>query len=485
MSRGKTLARRSMGGGALVTAAVVASSPQTVLNGGIPAMYGQLGVPGVPLAYLVVMGMLLAAAVGYVAVSRHIPHGAPFYAQLAHGFGPAAALVAAGVAFVGYTALQASLFPLLGHTMVGLFGGAWWWWAAGAWLLALGLGQYPGALNARVFGVLLALEIAVVLLFNAAGFTHPKGGRLTLLPFAPSSLLVAGAFAGVIVFAVASFAGVESVLAWAEEAKDHQALGRAGLGSFVLCGVLYCSSAWAYGGWIGFGSLDTALDDAAQPLVLLGDVFGPGIADLATLLLVTSVLAAIISIGGTAARYVFALARESVLPARWATISRGPKGGAPVGGAWVQAITSAVVLIVFGACGADPMLTMFPWLSTIGAFAILPLLTASSWSARSFFEKGLGDRESLWVRQVLPFAGGILGVLGVVFMASSLDKLLGTAPGSRLPWLVAAPIGVFAAAGLVRGSWLRHARLDVYAKIGRGVPDPATALEDDLAVIEV
>ena len=57
MSRGKTLARRSMGGGALVTAAVVASSPQTVLNGGIPTMYGQLGLPGVPLAYLVVMGL--------------------------------------------------------------------------------------------------------------------------------------------------------------------------------------------------------------------------------------------------------------------------------------------------------------------------------------------------------------------------------------------------------------------------------------------
>jgi amino acid transporter len=475
-----------MATGALVTAAVVASSPLTVLVGGITTTYQRTGVAGVPLSFLLVMGVVGVLAVGYVAVGRHVPHGAPFYAQLAHGSGATAALVAAGVAFVGYNALQISLYPLLGTTLVALIGGTWWVWALVAWLIVLFLGHYPGAVNAKILGVLLALEVAVIGLFIGAGFTRPAGGTITTEVFRPSNLLVAGVAASVVVFAVAAFAGVESVLAYAEEATGDRALAWASATAIGGCGVLYCLASWAYGGWLGYTDLQQAAgQEANQPLALLGEVFGTGITDLATLLLVTSVLAAMVSFHGTIARYVFALAREHVLPARWATVSRGPNGGAPVGGAIVQSATAAIALTVFLAAGADPMGTVFTWLSTIGAFCILLLLTASAWSARAFFDAGRGRRESVWVRQVFPFTGGILGVLAVVFMASNLSALLGTPPGSARPWLVAVPIGGAVVLAVGVGVWLRRVRPDVYAGIGRGVPDPATVLDDDLADIEV
>jgi amino acid transporter len=481
---GVTLARYTMGTAALFGAAVVASSPLTVLVGGVTTMFGVLGVVGVPLAFVLVMLVLRLLMVGYVAVGRHVKHGAPFYAQLARGVNPTAGLVGAGLAFVGYNALQISLYGLIGTKVQGLVGGVWWVWAFVAWLLVLGLGQYPGRLVARVLGVLLALEVGVIGLFIAAGFTHPASGSVSPVVFAPSRLLVPAAVAGVVVFAVASFAGVESVLAFAEEATSERAVARAAGGAVLFCGVLYGLAAWSYGTWIGLDHLGRAVEDASQPLTLLGGMFGPGITDLATMLLVTSVLAAMVSFHSTVARYVFALARERVLPARWAAVSRGVNGGAPLGGSAVQAVVALLVVVGFLLSGADPM-TMFIWLSTVGAVCVLLLLTAASWSALPFFDKGMGGNEPGWLRQTVPFIGGILGVLVVVFMMSSLGTLLGTPPGSARPWLIAVPIAVVVAAAAGTGGWLRRTRRDVYDGISYGVPDPALVRDDRLTVIEL
>lgn len=477
-----------MGVGALFTAAVVASSPQTVLAGGIPTTYRTTGVIGVPLSFAVVMVIIGVLMVGCTAVAGHVRHGAPFYAQLVHGMNPTMGLVGSAVAFVGYNALQISLYPLLGVTITVLFGvGTWWAWALLAWVLVVVRGRYSAAANAKFLGVCLALEIAVILLFSAAGFTHPAAGTVSVTVFQPSSLLVTGgAAASVLVFAVAANAGLESILAYAEEAKSHRALVGAAATAIPACGVLYVLASWAYATWLGFDNLQkAAAADANQPLALLDSVYGPGITDLATGLLITSLFAAMSSFAATVARYVYALAREHVLPAGWAKVRRGEKGGAPLGGSLVQAITALVVLAGFVLSGADPLRVMFTWLSTIGAFCILLLLTAANWSAFSFFDKGLGAAESAWIRRVFPFAGGILGVLAVVFMASSLSALLGTAPGSKLPWLVTVPIAAFAVPAGVSGWWLRRYRPAVYADLGNGVPDPAQVLDDDLEDIEV
>ncbi|MDT5027736.1 MAG: hypothetical protein QOE61_4162, partial [Micromonosporaceae bacterium] len=136
-----TLARRTLGSGALFVFAVGASSPLTVLVGGVVATYALTGVVGVPLSFFVIMAVLGLLAVGYVAMAKHVVHSAPFYAQLARGFNPALGVAGAAVALLGYNAIQISLFGLIGATMVGLVGGVWWAWAAGAWLVVAVLGQ--------------------------------------------------------------------------------------------------------------------------------------------------------------------------------------------------------------------------------------------------------------------------------------------------------------------------------------------------------
>lgn len=484
MTRARSLLQFTMGPGALFTESVVSSSPQTVLVGGIPTMVGTLGVAGVPLAFVVVALVLRLLLVGPTAVARHVKHGAPFYAQLAQGVGPTAALMAAGVGLVGYNCLQNSLYLLIGNTMTGLAPGVpWWVWAGVAWLLVMASGHYPGHVIARVLGMLLAVEVALIVFFIVAGFTHPAGGHVSLHVWAPSSLVVSGQVGGALVFAFASYAGLESVLAFGEEAKNHTAMSRAIRLAVSACGgLLYPLAAWAYLAWIGVGHLPDATTAARQPLVLLGATYGNAIYWLATLLLVTSGLAAAMSFHAGFARQIFALAREGVVSPRWGKVTEGEHAGAPLGGTVVQAVVAAIVLAVCAGAGFAPM-SAFVWLSAVGAFCVLLLLVASSASARAFFARGRGTNESLWKRQAGPFGGAVLGFIALVLMASNLDKLLGTAKGSVLPWLVAVPVGAAVLGGAVAGAWLRRARPHVYAGIGHGAPDPKLVQDHRLGAI--
>src|SRR5690349_14059331 len=109
-----TLSRRSLGGGALFVFSTGASSPLTVLVGGVVATYALTGVVGVPLSFLVIMVVLVLLLVGYVAMSRHVPHSAPFYAQLARGLNPAVGVAGSAVALLGYNTIQISLYGLVG-----------------------------------------------------------------------------------------------------------------------------------------------------------------------------------------------------------------------------------------------------------------------------------------------------------------------------------------------------------------------------------
>jgi amino acid transporter len=475
---GAILARKTLGSSALLVFAIGASSPLTVLVGALPTMY-QTGVAGVPLAYLAIAVVLAALAVGYVTLAKYVVHPAPFYAQMVVGFGPVVGIATAMVALLSYNCIQMSLYALIGTTLNGLLGGVWWLWAGLAWLLVAVLGRFRGASNAKVLGGLLGIELLVIVAFDLAAFGHPASATVSLDPWAPSGLLVPGA-AGVLAFAVASFTGAESPPAFGEEARSARVVRRSTLLGIGFLGAFYALAAWAFAVSTGPGPLSAGA--RRSPFAILTSVYGPGMDFLARMLLVTSVLAAMTAFHATVARYVFALARESVLPLSWARVSAD---GAPLGGSLVQSGLAVTVVGIFIAAHADPMATVFVWLSTIGAVGVLALLIMSSLAAVRFFAAGGGGHESVVVRQVTPLAATAVGVIVFTFMVSSLGSFLGTPAGSRLPWLVVAVVVTVAALGLGWGSWLRSARPDICAGLARGTPDPLTAQDQRLADLEV
>jgi amino acid transporter len=492
------LARKSIGTGPLFFFCVGASGPMIVVAGGVVATYGATGVIGVPLSFLVLAGALAFFTIGYVAMVRYGPHAATFYALLARGLGRIWGMAGGTVALVAYNSIQISLYGLVGVTIQGFLDGAgtWWLWALVVWAVVGLLGVLHINVNARVLTTLLICEIGIIVLFDVASFGHAAQG-ITLKPLSPGSLLVNG-IGGVFAFGIAAFLGYETGPFYAEEARTHRTVSWATMGALIFMGVFYAVSAWAMAVTVGIQTVGTG-DEAAPavvsaarvpdappiPLVVLQDHYGFVVAKLGNLLLITSVVAAMISIHNSVARYVFAMARERVLPPRLGRIRDGHRGGAPIGGSLLQSAVALIAILAFVVTGADPFKTMFTWLATLAGIGVGLLMFGTSLATLGFFRRVSGNGESAWQRVWAPAAGAFALAVILVITMVNLNSLLGTAPGSLLTWI---PVGVLLLAvvtGLAWGQILRSRRPEIYRNIGVGEQEPLAVLEHALANVRV
>ncbi|WP_433077949.1 APC family permease [Dactylosporangium sp. CA-052675] len=481
------LTRRKMSGGGVWLFQVGASSPMAVLAGGIVATYAATGLVATPLTFPLLGVMLGLLAVGYVAMSRTVPHAAPAYALLAHAFGPVAGLAGGALALVFYSAIQMSLYGLIGVTIAGLIGGAWLIWAAVVWLVVAICGLLHVSLSAFVVGSVLCVELAVITLFDIASFTHPFGGSITVAPITLSGLWAPG-IGGAFALGIAAFIGFDTAPAYSEEVRTSRSIGRSTLAAVLFMALFYGVSAWALAVAVGDRQIGAtaANPDSGLPFSLFDQWYGSGLSLLATLLLVTSVTVAMLSFHNTIARYLFAMAREGVLPAWLArTGTSGRAQGAPTGGSLVQSISALVVVGLFAAAGADPIGVIFTWFSAAGAVGILVMLVLISTGAIRFYRRGGGSTEGLFVTTVLPSLGVVGGLVVLAIMVSHLSSLLQIAESSPLQAIIPAVVLLTVIVGVVWGFALRARKAPVLAEVGKGRPDPLRVLDQRLQDLDV
>lgn len=472
------LRRRRLGVVHLVFFTVAASAPLTVLAGGVTTAYAVSGNQGVPLAFLGVAAVLVLFAVGYAAMSRHVANAGAFYSYLARGLGRPAGVAGSFVALVGYNAIQIALYGLFGSAMsdfVAEIAGLrlpWWTWALLA-LLAVGwLGLLRVDLNARVLAVLLVVEVLVVIGFDVAGFTRPAEGAVTLDPLLPSTLFASG-IGAVVAFTVASFTGFESGAIYSEEARNPRStVARATFIAVSFTGLFYALSAWAMVASTGPSQLQARAAEEGPGLVFapLAETFGPVVADVATLLMLTSVFAALLSFHNSVARYLFALGRERVLPGVLATV--GARSGGPLAGSLAQSALALVVVIGFAVSAADPMLALFSWFSGLSAIGVVLLMTGTSVAVIGFFRRNRSAPASVWARLIAPALAAVLLAAILVVLVGNFDALLGTDPSSPVRWILPAVVLLAAVGGAGWALRLRRDRPEIYAGIGGGEPAP-------------
>jgi amino acid transporter len=489
------LARKSIGTGSLFFFCVGASAPMTVVAGGIVATYALTGVVGVPLSFLILAVALAFFTVGYVAINRYVPHAATFYAILARGLGRSWGMLGGVLALVAYNAIQVSLYGLFGWAVATAAGGPWWVYAGVAWAIVGLLGILHITINARVLAVLLVLEIAVIMLFDLASFSHPGPGSMGA-SLNPSNLFVDG-IGGVFAGGIAAFVGYESAPFYSEEARRPTTVPRASFAALGFIGLFYAVSAWAMATATGTQTVGTGANAAPGvvavardpnsgiPFSILQEHYGSLLSTVAQLMLLTSILAAMISFHNSVARYVFGMARERVLPAALGRIRPGARGGAPIGGSLLQSVIALLVVAAFVIAGADPLTGLFTWVSTLAAIGVMVLMALSSLAVIAYFRRGAGDGESAWQRVWAPALGASTITVILVATVANLSKLLKAEAGSPLPWVLPGLVLVAAAAGLIWARVLKSSRPDVYQNIGVGEREPLEVLEHALANIRV
>lgn len=467
---GAALARKRIGGGAMFLFSVGASAPLTVLLA-VVTVFASTGVVGVPLSFLLLGAGLGLLTVGFVYMSKYVPHPAPFYGLAAAGISRPAGVAAGFVGLLSYTAIHQSLYGPLGVTLQLVTGVDWRWWAVMACVMIAVLGQLRVDINAKVFAWTLLAEIAVVTAFDVTAFTRPAGGSIDWSPLTAGSLFTTGV-SGVFALVMASFTGYETTVAYSEEARSASAMKIATFGSLAFITVFYTVSTLAVITATGVSRVSAAArDDPYLPLSILSRQFGPLMLALATLLLVSSIFAAMLSFHNTTVRYGFGMGREGVLPARFAQTGTGLTGGAPTWASWLHSGFSGTVLLAVIVLRLPP-LTVFAWLAALSAVGVLTLLLSSTVASFRFFRDGKGSTEGRWVRQIAPVTGGIAGVTILAMTMDNLDSLLGVPPGSSRPWAVPSLVAAVWVLGLSWGAVLRLQGSHTYHGIGQGQPDP-------------
>ncbi|WP_375738968.1 APC family permease [Pseudomonas boanensis] len=454
----------------IVAAVIATNGPLTALIGAVPVALAMGNGISVPSVYLIVGFAYLVFSVGFVAMSRYTKNAGAFYSYIGKGLGRPSGIGAAFIAICSYNAMQLAIYAMLGYFMSAnlqqWFGVEVDWWVSCFVVLAIIL--VASISNIKVSGrllfALLFMELLVIVLFDV--FALSKGGPSG---YAMEPFSIAGAFGDgfgiAMVFVVGSYVGFETTAIYAEEAKDPRR--NIPLATYIAVStimLIYAVSVWAL--IVVWGADQVVAQAAKDPVELwygmAERLAGKAFSDAIAILMLTSLFAALLSFHNTNSRYIFSLARESVLPRVMAIVH--PTQFTPVIACIVQAVLVAVVLGAFAYAGADPMSVVLPDTAAFSTIGLLLVQALTSLAVIFFFWR---DRrgQSIWTCVIAPALSMIALLVFVGMEVFHLDLMIGTdsAWGALLPISIVA-IGL---GGVCYAIWLRSAKPAQYSRLGQ------------------
>ncbi len=465
----------------VVFMAVATAAPITAMTGNVPFMVSSGSGIGTPAAFLIAMVVLAIFSVGFTAMSKHITATGAFYGFISYGLGRRAGLAAGLLAAFAYMVFEPSLIGIFSsfatNTVTDQLGLDIPWWVFAVAMLAMNaVGTWFGiAVAEKILIVLLVTEVAVLAAMGI-GVALNGGGPdgFSLAPLNPVNAFT-GVSAGLgLFFAFWSWVGFESTAMYGEESRDpKRIIPKATMLAVLGVGVFYVFVSWM--AILGNG-LDgsQALAASASPADLFFNPTEHYVGQWAVVamqwLMVTGSLACGMAFHNCAARYLYALGREGVLPALQRTIGRTHPGhGSPHIAGLVQTVFAAVLLLAFGLAGKDPYTGTYTLLAILGTTAILIVQATCSFAVLAYFRAHHPESRHWWRTLVAPLIGGV-AMLGVVaLLVVNMDTAAGAEADSLVlrasPWIVA----VLGIAGFAYAQYLKQRAPERYALLGRTV----------------
>ncbi|MFB7507194.1 APC family permease [Streptomyces broussonetiae] len=387
----------------------------------------------VALVYVVATVAMAFTAFSYAQMVRVVPQAGSVFAYARAGLGAGAGFVAGWMAMLDYVLIPAVAYLFSGIAMNALVPQvSRWVWTALAVVVTTLLNLWGVRAAARVGFLVLALEVAVLLVFVAAaivvlawdgaarGLLSPLSDDGTQGAFALSAVL------GAVSVAVLSYLGFDAIATFAEEVTGGSAkVARALLFCLALAGVLFVAQTYLVALLEPTTSAQLAADPARQGAAFYDAVDASVGRRLHDLVAASKAIgAAFAALAGQAAagRLLFAMSRDRRLPR---ALSRTDAGVPRV----ALLCAAVVTLLAAGwaarrADGLDKLVSVVD----IGALTAFTLLHAS---VVGYFAVRRPGREPVsWWRHVLvPVAGAAITV-AVIVAASGAAQVVGAV------WLV-------------------------------------------------
>ena len=465
-----SLRRSTLSAGFITLLVISAASPLSVVAGGFPLGIMLGNGAGTPALVVVALALLLLFAAGYTAMATCVTSAGGFYAMVARGLGGSAGGAAAMVAILGYLTLQFGLYGLLGavssEALLAQFGLGVPWWACA--LTAMATVAYFGYrqidFSAKVLAGFVIAEYAVVLILDVLILSQGGADGINFKSFTPQVIAGGNPFIGLL-FCFAAFIGFEATTIYSEEAKDpKRSIPIATYAALLLVGGFYSFSLWCLvlgAGTDKVAATVAALGDPTNFLYTLSDTYaGSHLTMILRGMFIVSIYAGLIAFHNSTARYFYSMGRERLLPSRLGWTH--PRHKSPHIASLLQTALCAAVVIGFAVARADPVLTMFSWLSNLATICVLLLMIATAISVIRFFRRashGYGKVRIL----LLPALAGIGLCVVLVLAVANFHILTGASERSALALIgllpIAASVGWLAAGRLKRRDPARFASL--------------------------
>ena len=417
---GAQLNSGSIGTAGIVFFVVAAAAPLAATLGAGPVVFIFGGV-GAPSMYLIASVALLLFAFGFAAMSRYVTNAGGFAAFVSWGLGRRSGYAAAGIAllayfsmFIGIAAQFATFVADLAERFFGLH--VPWQAALIVGVLVIGVLAYRDVrVSAVLLGALLILEILVLLVFDVAVLIQGGADGITFDSFSPGNVFTPG-IGLALLFAFSCFVGFEATTLYGEEARDpKRTVPRATYIAVIVIGLSYTLTMWALA--VAYGSegvQEAAMNDPVGfVLNATSEYLGPWATVVMEILVLTSLLAVLLSFQNTLSRYVYSLGRAGFLSTALGVSH--PRFRSPSRASVAVTLLATVLVLVFILAGADPFAVMYMWMIGLGTVGVL-VLQASGAAAVVCFLRRNARQEGLWRTLIAPTVGGLL-LLGAVCLA--------------------------------------------------------------------
>ncbi|MES5322775.1 MULTISPECIES: APC family permease [Alcaligenes] len=453
------------------------AAPLGVLGGLVPLAFAFGNGAGTPGTMLLICLVMLIFAVGYVRMIPHVRNVGAFYAYIATSLNKQVGVAAAYVAIIAYICASTSTLGAMAFFSTDfvqeVFGVTtrWEMWAAISVALIAYLSYRKITMAAKVLAVLLILEVAFILVLDVLILYHVGFDGLDFSSFTPAAVLAPG-FGISIIYAINGVVGFEATAIYREEARNSLVtIPRATYGAILVLGTFYVFSSWCLVLSVTPEKLQAvAAADPGRLLTGMGEHYLGELGRHAlNLLVVTSLFAAALGFANNIARYLFAVARDGLIPAVLGKVH--PQHGSPYVACLFLTCIFIVVIGTFALAGLDPLLNLATSLSSMGAVGLMCLLTTTSFSICVFF---IRRGEYSLAKTGAPLLAGLLLAIATCLSLANYSALTGTDSVlvNNLPFLFLAVV----IAGYLHGSWLKRNRPSVYLKVG------STRVEEEVLV---
>ena len=466
------LKRGALGVGFIIFFVISAASPLSVIAGGFPIGIMLGNGAGTPALLLLALLVLLAFSVGYTTMSRHVTNAGGFYAFTSRGLGGLAGGSAAVLAMFAYNILQIALYGMFGGVVAGTMESMagvilpWWSYSLMAMASIAFLGYRNIDLSARVLSLVVIAEYLAILILDFAILKTGGDSGVNLDSFTSQHVFSGTPSIGLL-FCFAAFIGFEATTIYGEEAKDPQrTIPIATYSSVLLIGGFYALSVWSMVVGVGADKIVPMLQAMQDPTTFIygmSDHFvGPHLTQVIRVLFMVSIYAGLLAFHNAAARYFYAIGRDGLLHSVLGTTHRVHQS--PHMGSALQSLIAAVVVLIFAAMDADPILQLFAWFSNLATLCVILLMAMTSIAICVYFHRHPELKVGLLRGRILPVVS-CLALLSVLVLAVAHFDVL-TGASQLLSYSLCAVIPAALLGGLYLAARLRKVSPQRFLALG-------------------